>query len=156
MMNQHEIFRSNPVHANGQPDLRRHAQGFTLIELMIAVVIVGIIAAIAYPSYQQHVYKARRAEAKAAITDVAQRLERWYSNQLTYVGGPTVPTQALQYYTVAVNIASATQYTITATPIAGKAQAGDTQCASLSMNQSMIKSAVDNKNPATDTTSTCW
>jgi len=153
-MNNHEIFRSSEGPANGQSDLRRHAHGFTLIELMIAVLIVGIIAAIAYPSYQQHVYKARRAEAKAAITDVAQKLERWYSNQLTYVDGPTVPTQTPQYYSLAVNIVSTTQYTITATPIAGKAQAGDTQCASFKMNQSMIKSAKDNQ--GNDTTSACW
>lgn len=153
-MNNFEKFRSSQGRAVGRSNSRRHVHGFTLIELMITVVIVGIIAAIAYPSYQQHVYKARRAEAKAAITDVAQQLERWYSNQLTYVGGPTVPTQALQYYNVVVNVASATQYTITATPIAGNAQAGDTRCATLSMNQSMIKSAKDSQN--NDTTSACW
>ena len=53
--------------------------GFTLIEMMIAVAIVGIIAAIALPSYQESVRKSNRAEAKTELNDIAQRLQRCYT-----------------------------------------------------------------------------
>jgi type IV pilus assembly protein PilE len=60
------------------------AAGFTLIELMIVVVIVGLLAAIAYPGYQQYVKRSRRADAKAALTEMAQFMERYYSENNSY------------------------------------------------------------------------
>lgn len=60
-------------------------QGFSLIELMIAVAIIGIIAAVAYPSYQEHVRDSRRAVAASCLMDVAADLERSYAANLTYV-----------------------------------------------------------------------
>jgi type IV pilus assembly protein PilE len=60
------------------------AAGFTLIELMIVVVIVGLLAAIAYPGYQQYVKRGRRADAKAALTEMAQFMERYYSENNSY------------------------------------------------------------------------
>ena len=53
--------------------------GFTLIELMIVVAVIGILAAIAFPSYQEHVAKARRADAQAALMELAQFMERHYT-----------------------------------------------------------------------------
>jgi type IV pilus assembly protein PilE len=64
----------------------RHEGGFTLIELMIAVVIIGILASIAYPSYQQYVLKANRADAKAILMESAQFMERYFTTNNTYVG----------------------------------------------------------------------
>jgi type IV pilus assembly protein PilE len=58
--------------------------GFTLIELMIAVVIVGILASIAYPSYQRYVLSSRRAEAQADMLEDSAWLEKWRANQNTY------------------------------------------------------------------------
>ena len=55
---------------------RTTAQGFTLIELMITVAVVGILAAIAYPSYNEHVRKTRRADARAVLLVSAQWMER--------------------------------------------------------------------------------
>jgi len=63
----------------------KRPQGFTLIELMVVVAIVGILAAIAYPSYTESVRKSKRAEAKAALLSGAQALERFYSANNTYV-----------------------------------------------------------------------
>lgn len=62
----------------------RNKHGFTLIELMIVVAVVGILAAIAYPSYIDHVRKARRVDAKAALTEVAQKLEAFYARNASY------------------------------------------------------------------------
>lgn len=86
--------------------------GFTLIELMITVAIVGILAALAYPSYQEYVAKSRRNEATNALLTGAQALERYYSangryttaangNTLPAVYPSQVPENGSAYYTVA-------------------------------------------------------
>ena len=62
----------------------RKQVGFTLIELMIVVVIVAILASIAYPSYQEQVERGRLAEGKAVLTQAATRMERCYSTKGTY------------------------------------------------------------------------
>lgn len=59
-------------------------RGFTLIELMIAVAVVGILAAIAYPSYQEHVLKSWRANAASCLLEMANRMERRYTGQSKY------------------------------------------------------------------------
>src|SRR5690606_16242997 len=64
-------------------------RGFTMIELMIVVVIVGILAAIAYPSYRSYVLRANRAEARALLLDIAAREERFFSNNNTYTADLT-------------------------------------------------------------------
>lgn len=59
-------------------------RGFTLIEVMIVVVIIGILASIAYPSYREYVLKGNRAEGKAKVLQVLQAQERHYSQNMTY------------------------------------------------------------------------
>jgi len=65
---------------------RSAAYGFTLLELMIAVLVVGILAAIAFPIYTEQVEKARRADAQAALLSFAQTAERLYSAEGTFAG----------------------------------------------------------------------
>ncbi|QQQ02870.1 type IV pilin protein [Lysobacter enzymogenes] len=66
--------------------LPRRVRGFTLIELMIAVTIVGILVAIAYPAYTDSVRKSRRAQAKADLAELTQLAERWYTANNSYAG----------------------------------------------------------------------
>lgn len=93
----------------------KHAQltqGFTLLELMITVAIVAILASIAYPSYVESVRKGRRAEARAALTELMQQQERFMTQNNTYrafaVGATDVP-----FITVAGNV-SAPSYNLSA------------------------------------------
>lgn len=124
-----DIMKTNP-----------EQRGFTLIELMIVVVIVAILTAIAYPSYKQHVIKARRSDAEGALLNFANAMERFYTKNGTYLGAasgggntgaPAIfATQAPvdgadKYYNLTINAATATTYTLRATPIAGSGQAGD-------------------------------
>jgi len=70
--------------------MNKKMKGFTLIELMIVVVIVGILAAVAYPSYQDSVRKSRRADAQGVLMGLAGAMERHYTNNNTYKGaGPS-------------------------------------------------------------------
>lgn len=110
--------------------------GFTLIELMIAVAIVGILAAVAYPSYQDHLRKGRRASAQTFMMDVANRQQQYLLDARNYAAGSaalttlnlSVPTDVSRFYTITVTPeapATPPSFTITATPIAGSAQAAD-------------------------------
>ena len=65
---------------------RRAAAGFTLVEMMIVVAMVAILASVAYPSYLGQVAKGRRADGKQALVELAQKMERFYSERGTYVG----------------------------------------------------------------------
>lgn len=98
----------------------RATQGFTLIELMIVVAIVGILAAIAFPAYTNYVAKGKRAEARATLLEASQYMERGYSALSTYTSTlPTrltaVPSTGGTNYSVTAE-ASATGYTLTAAP----------------------------------------
>ncbi|MDE1927568.1 MAG: type IV pilin protein [Burkholderiales bacterium] len=106
---------------------RGAARGFTLIELMVAVAVVGILAAIAYPSYLGQIQKSRRADARAALVAAAQALERFYSERSTYAGATLgssgVYPAASQngYYTLSITAQSAAGFTLAATPTGNQA-----------------------------------
>jgi len=115
--------------------IKKHA-GFTLIELMITVAILGILIAVAFPSYQDHLRKGRRASAQTFIADVANRQQQYLLDARSYALGATalttlnmtVPADVSRFYTITVTPAAPTtppSFTITATPIAGSAQAPD-------------------------------
>lgn len=144
--------------------MKKNIIGFTLIELMITVAIVAILAAIAYPSYQEHVSKSRRADAKGAMLGFATAMERHYTSTGSYLGAaigggdkgaPTIfATEApvdgsAKYYNLTIFDATASSYTLQATP--KNAQAGDL-CGNLSITHAGVKTY----SGAKGTKALCW
>ena len=126
-----------------------------MIELLIAVVIVGILAAIAIPSYQESIRKSRRKAAATCLVEHAQFMERSYTTNLTYIGAalPALgcATDLNAFYTFALNgAATATTYVLQATAIGS--QVNDTKCGNLGLNQAGIKT----EGGTAATANECW
>lgn len=133
--------------------VRRHA-GVTLLELMIVVVIVGILAAIAYPSYQDQVRKSRRADGKGALLQTAQQLERCYTRFARYNDGncgvalPVVSPEG--FYQVSAAALTASSFTLDATP--QNDQAYDAECGTLRLDHTGEQGSQGADGDAND----CW
>lgn len=148
--------------------MKTRPTGFTLIELLIAVAIVGILAGIAYPSYLDTVRKSNRSDAKVALSDVAQRMQRCFTAHSTYKPEAAGTCDVVDKVTAAAGIKSpegfytislaggdhtAAAYLLKATPVSDKRQASDTQCTSFTLNQAGVKKAYKG---STDNTEACW
>ena len=113
--------------------------GFTLIELLIVVTLIGIVAAIAIPAYSDYVQRARRAEAKAELLELAQVQSKWRVSNPAY-GASLVPSTATDYYDF-VLAASVASFSITATGKNG--QQNDTGCSVMSIDETGVVSPAD-------------
>lgn len=129
----------------------KRQNGFTLVELMITVAIIGIIAGIAYPAYQGYLERSRRSDARVALMRMADAQERFYLQNNTYavnvndVGGVGTDDN---FYVLAVTAANANTYTLRATPVAGRPQVNDTDCPDLILTSAGQKTSSG--------TGTCW
>jgi type IV pilus assembly protein PilE len=117
--------------------------GFTLVEMLIVILVVGILAAIALPAYNESVQKSRRSDAMSSMTSVQQALERWrgsnpaYTTSFSYLNQPSSSQSG--YYTLSIaspgegDDALSTGYILTATANTGTSQANDADCGKMSV-----------------------
>lgn len=130
------------MHSLNEYRSRKLQSGVTLIELLVVTVIVGILAAIAYPSYRAQVLRSHRTEGRAALMQTAQQLERCFTQKSSYETCATDGSVSLPYtsetglYRISVDTDPALDvniYGLVATPLAG--QAADTDCSSIKIDQ---------------------
>jgi type IV pilus assembly protein PilE len=136
---------------------RRAVQGFTMVELLITVAILGILAGVAYPSYLKYVARGNRSAAQSFMLEVASRQERYLVDARQYAPdlatlGMSVPSNVSGKYTVTIAGVTATPpaYTIQAVPV-GTQQTSDATCGTLSVSSTGAKAATG---PAGATS--CW
>lgn len=134
---------------------RRAQAGFTLVEMIIVVLIISVIAAIAYPAYQNSVVNSRRKAAEGCLLEQAQFMERFFTTNLTYTGavlpGCGAGTDVTNHYTITPTIAGdGRSFTLTAAPI-NRQLALDTKCGTVGITSTGVKSKT-----GTDTLDFCW
>ena len=140
----------------------RAARGFTLVELMIALAVVGILATVAYPSYVNQLRQSRRTDAKVALLDLAARQERFFSVNNVYASTPAqlgyagaaFPIDVLSgssaYYRLSTVVGTgATSFTATAAPVGAQ---GSDACGSYAIDHLGVQTNTSNSLPA----ARCW
>lgn len=162
---------------------RKHAAGFTLVELMVVVLIAAILVGIAVPSYQSQIRHSRRTDAKTALLDAAVREEKnltlnnQYTTTAASLGYGSLPLAiGSSYYTLNVCVSAGalqaaanpcvgatvtgtvgTYFVVSAVPVAGTSQVKDTDCQYFAVDNSGAQFSSNNAaGTGTNTTSTCW
>lgn len=131
----------------------KNKAGFSLVELLVVLVIIGVLAAVAWPGYVKYSEKTRRVDAERALMELRQAMERGYSTNYSYAttaGNVTIP-DTVTGYTISIVPAAltASTYTLQAQPVASGPQAND-PCGTLTLTQSGVKSV------SGSTVQDCW
>lgn len=121
--------------------------GFTLIELMITMAIVAILAAVAYPSYTEYTIRSERANARAALTNAVQWMERQYTANNTYPNSVGTGFDTSKY-SIGISASNATSFTLQASPVSPWT---DPKCGTLTVTNLTAKSA-----SGTEGGTYCW
>jgi len=126
-------------------------KGFTLIELMIVVAVIGILAGIAYPSYQDYILRAKRGDGKAAILSAQLAQEKYRANNITYLAVASTASSDGNYnyaVTIGAGALASTNYIITATPVFT-----DAKCGNLVLT---VASGTETKSASAGSVADCW
>lgn len=144
------------------PTSRRRGGGFTLLELMIVLVVMGVLAALAITSYSRYGFRARRTDGQKQLMAIASAEERYFAQHNAYADLATIgysttsaATSENGYYTAAVGVSTingvaAQAFTATATPVPGNSQQRDT-CGALTVTDTGVKGPA-----GTTKNGTCW
>lgn len=115
----------------------RQIAGFSIVELMVALLIAGLLAAVAFPAYQDQIRKGRRSDAIAALGALQLAQERHRSSQSQYAASVSVLGRSDRseggHYDLSITNATASSYTVLATARADSSQAGDSSCARMAI-----------------------
>jgi len=136
---------------------RQNGRGFTLVELLIVVAVIGLLAAIAVPMYRDFVVRSNRSDAIISLTELANLQEKHFSNELAYTSTladlnySTTSPEGL--YQLSITTGATTDYTLTATPI-GTQASDDATCQQFTLNSFGQRGAVDDG--GNDTSQECW
>ena len=139
-----------PTSHAAAPTLKMRAKGFTLIEVLTTIAIIGILTAIALPSYHEYVVRGALVESFTDLSDLRVQMEQSYLDNRTYVTGCAIPPPTGKYFSFSSSGCSATAYTWTATGLAGR-----TNGYSYTINQANTKTTTSFKGSAM-TGKNCW